>query len=266
MTRTGWRPARWVGPSCVAIAGVLGVTALAIAGADSHELSAPAASLAAAPSTIPPAAAATPPPALLPGTAPAASTPSSTAAVTRPAALPGDPPDTTTTLPPSPLAALLGEQASAVPALPSAIAPPVRLRIDALSVDVPVRAVGLEHDGQLEIPDETEVGWYRLGATPGAPGASVIAGHVNWHHVDGPFARLRELEPGASVTVTRSDTSTRTYQVVERQQYPKDGLPAERIWTHTGPETLVLITCGGAFNPEIRRFRDNIVVYAVPIA
>ena len=42
-------------------------------------------------------------------------------------------------------------------------------------------------------------------------------------------------------------------------------LPTERIWTHTGPETLVLITCGGSFNPQIRHYRDNIVVYAVPI-
>ena len=43
-------------------------------------------------------------------------------------------------------------------------------------------------------------------------------------------------------------------------------LPTERIWTHAGPETLVLITCGGSFNPQIHHYRDNIVVYAVPIA
>jgi hypothetical protein len=28
----------------------------------------------------------------------------------------------------------------------------------------------------------------------------------------------------------------------------------------------VLITCGGAFNPELRRYADNIVVTAVPVA
>jgi hypothetical protein len=27
----------------------------------------------------------------------------------------------------------------------------------------------------------------------------------------------------------------------------------------------VLITCGGDFNPEIRRYRQNIVVYAAPV-
>lgn len=42
-------------------------------------------------------------------------------------------------------------------------------------------------------------------------------------------------------------------------------LPRERIWRNTGPETLVLITCGGDFNPDINRYDDNIVVYAVPV-
>ena len=62
-----------------------------------------------------------------------------------------------------------------------------------------------------------------------------------------------------------ADGSTRTYQVVEQAMYPKTALPVDRVWATSGPETLVLITCGGDFNPEIRRYRDNIVVYAVPI-
>jgi hypothetical protein len=161
---------------------------------------------------------------------------------------------------------VLGERTSATPVAPVSMSPPVRLAIDGLGVDVPIRGVGLEADGQLEIPDETEVGWYRLGASPGELGATVLAGHVNWRRVDGPFVRLVQLEPGAPVVVTLADGTTRTYTVVERQQYAKDALPADRIWTHTGPETLVLITCGGSFNPAIRRYRDNIVVYAVPTA
>jgi LPXTG-site transpeptidase (sortase) family protein len=175
-------------------------------------------------------------------------------------------PTTSTTLPVSPLAAALGEPVSVIPAAPSETNPPVRLAIDSIGVDVAVRAVGVTDDGQLEVPDETEVGWYRLGSSPGEPGAAVIAGHVNWNRVDGPFVRLRQLEPGSTVVVSLGDGSTRTYQVVERQQYAKTALPADRIWTQTGPETLVLVTCGGSFNPDIRRYRDNIVVYAVPVA
>jgi hypothetical protein len=53
--------------------------------------------------------------------------------------------------------------------------------------------------------------------------------------------------------------------VVERAMYGKLELPGDRLWRTTGPEELVLITCGGDYNPEIRRYRQNIVVYAVPV-
>ena len=130
----------------------------------------------------------------------------------------------------------------------------------------PCRPVGVAADGQLEVPDETHVGWYRLGSSPGEPGATVLAAHVNWRGVDGPFVRLRRARARRDDRRHAQRRTTRTYQVVERAQYPKDALPADRIWTRTGPETLVLITCGGSFNPEIRRYRDNIVVHAVPVA
>jgi hypothetical protein len=58
----------------------------------------------------------------------------------------------------------------------------------------------------------------------------------------------------------------RRYEVVERAVYGKLELPGDRLWRTTGPEELVLITCGGDYNPEIRRFQQNIVVYAVPVA
>jgi hypothetical protein len=167
----------------------------------------------------------------------------------------------------SPLAAQLGPRDSAL-IEPRAPRPrPVGLRID--SVDVagfPVRAVGLEPDGQLEVPDETEIGWYRYGATAGQPGATVLAAHVSWNRTAGPFARLGTVEPGAQVEVTLDDGSVRRYEVVERAVYGKLELPRERLWRNTGAEELVLITCGGDYNPEIRRYRQNIVVYAVPVA
>ena len=74
------------------------------------------------------------------------------------------------------------------------------------------------------------------------------------------------VDDGATVALTLADGSSRAYEVVERQQYGKLMLPADRIWTRAGPETLVLITCGGSFNPQIHHYRDNIVIYAVPIA
>jgi hypothetical protein len=177
----------------------------------------------------------------------------------------GDPAVTATTTPLSPLAALVGPAGSAIPEPVTPRAQPIAVVIDDVSLWAPIRPVGLEPDGQMEIPDETEVGWYRYGASPGRPGATVLAAHVTWNDTIGPFYRLGALEPGAEVEVTLDDGTVRRYAVIERTMYRKTELPRDRIWRTSGDETLVLITCGGDFNPEIRRYRDNIVVYAVPV-
>jgi LPXTG-site transpeptidase (sortase) family protein len=175
-------------------------------------------------------------------------------------------PPTTTDDSLSPLARQLGARTSAIP---EAIAPrPRPIGLQMQSIDVarfPVRAVGLEPDGQMEIPDETEIGWYRYGATAGQPGATVLAAHVSWNRTNGPFARLGSVEPGEQIEVALDDGTVRLYEVTERTVYGKLELPRERIWRNTGDETLVLITCGGDYNPDIRRYRENIVVYAVPV-
>jgi len=165
----------------------------------------------------------------------------------------------------SPLAYLLGEPGSAIPPPIEPRLRPVHLAIGRISVDDPVRAVGLEDDGQLEVPGPAEIGWYRYGAAPGHPGATVLAAHVTWNGEYGPFLRLGEVEPGDRITVGLEDGSERVYEVIERTMYAKDSLPRDRIWRNTGEENLVLITCGGDFNPEIHRYRQNIVVYAVPV-
>jgi len=166
----------------------------------------------------------------------------------------------------SPLAQQLGPRFSAIPENPAPRPRPIGLQMQSIDVaEFPVRPVGLELDGQMEIPDETEIGWYSHGATAGQPGATVLAAHVSWNRTNGPFARLGSVEPGEQIEVTLDDGTVRRYEVTERAVYGKLELPRERIWRNTGDETLVLITCGGDYNPEIRRFRENIVVYAVPV-
>ena len=166
----------------------------------------------------------------------------------------------------SPLAQQLGPRRSAVPEILAPRPRPVGLQMQSIDVArFPVRAVGLEPDGQMEIPDETEIGWYQYGATAGQPGATVLAAHVSWNRTSGPFAQLGRVEPGEQIEVTLDDGSVRRYEVTERAVYGKLELPRERLWRTTGDETLVLITCGGDYNPDIRRYRENIVVYALPV-
>jgi hypothetical protein len=87
---------------------------------------------------------------------------------------------------------------------------------------------------------------------------------VWWNGTPGPFRRLGALEPGALIEVGGEDGTAHSYVVVERTMYDKDSLPSD-LWRNSGPETLVLITCGGKFNRDTRRYEQNIVVYAVPI-
>lgn len=171
----------------------------------------------------------------------------------------------TTTVPLSPLAALLGPGGSAVPPAIEPRLQPTALAIADLDLSGPVRSVGIRTDGALEVPGAREIGWYRYGAAPGYEGATVLAAHVSWNRTSGPFAQLGRVEPGEQVEVTLDDGSVRRYEVTERAVYGKLELPRERLWRTTGDETLVLITCGGDYNPEIRRYRENIVVYAVPV-
>jgi LPXTG-site transpeptidase (sortase) family protein len=141
--------------------------------------------------------------------------------------------------------------------------PPTELTINDLSISQPILAVGLEDDGSMEVPDVQDIGWYLHGAVPGHPGATVLVAHVYWAGTPGPFHQLGKLEPGARIDVGVEDT-VHSYVVVERTMYDKDALPRS-LWRNSGPETLVLITCGGDYNRSTKRYEQNIVIYAVPI-
>lgn len=236
---------------------VLGIAALRPSGSDEVVLDVTPVTAVTSPNTIPPL----PAPSTAPSTSQAAQAPEASGGDSPVATAP-----TSTSLALSPLSDLLGVPGSAIPPSIEPRVRPLSVTIDDIELWGPVRAVGLEDDGQLEVPDETEIGWYRYGSSPGRAGATVLAAHVSWNDTVGPFFQLGSLEPGARVEVRLDDDSVRTYEVIERTMYDKDSLPRERIWRTTGDETLVLITCGGSFNPDIRRYRQNIVVYAVPVA
>jgi hypothetical protein len=175
-----------------------------------------------------------------------------------PADAPTDPPS------PDPLPSADPDPTTTSTTLPAPKVPPTALTINDLDISQALQSVGLQDDGWMEIPDVTEIGWYRHGAAPGRPGSTVLVAHVWWGDTPGPFHRLGALEPGALIEVGGEDGAVHTYVVVERTMYDKDSLPDE-LWLKSGPETLALITCGGDFNSSTRRYKQNIVVYAVPI-
>lgn len=151
----------------------------------------------------------------------------------------------------SPLNAQIGDPISVIPVEVTRAPASIDISIDSIGVNgVPISPVGVMTDGQLEIPDETEVGWYKFGPSPGEPGVGGVAAHVSWNDTIGPFFRLEEVQPGDTVRVGLEDGTTRTYAVVERVQYVKTELPAERIWTSTGPDASLTHHA-----PDVRRSR-----------
>ncbi len=168
----------------------------------------------------------------------------------------------TTTAPPV-TAPAIGTQSGRLDALPdTAVVPPVALRIPALGIDAPVRSVGVEADGEMEVPAATDVGWYRFGPAPGAPGSAVLAAHVDYDGKRGVFFDLRRLAGGDRVEVTMADGSEQVFEVLDVEQIPKGALRDSGVFARTGAPRLALITCGGSFDADARSYRDNIVVHA----
>ena len=168
--------------------------------------------------------------------------------------------------PPTASATPLVTARDAAPTAPRTVPAPVRISSAPLGVDAPVDAVGIDPDGQMELPEDvSRVGWYRFGPEPGAQGSAVLAGHVD-DREQGPGAlfRIRDAAVGDELTVTDTAGTATRWRVVSRELVTKQVLPVDRIFARDGAPRLTLITCGGPFLPEYRSYRDNVVVVAEP--
>jgi sortase family protein len=194
-------------------------------------------------------------------------------ALTRPDPAAGVPVAEAVAAPPPPPASAVDQlpAATARPAAPPAPAvavPPVRVTVPGRGIDAPVDPVGVEPQGEMTLPaDVDRVGWYRFGPAPGAAaGSAVLAGHVDDAERGlGALAPLREAEPGDEVLVESADGTRTRWTVVARELIEKPGVPLADLFARTGAPRLVLITCGGPFDTELRSYRDNVVVVAEPL-
>ncbi|KUH38669.1 MULTISPECIES: class F sortase [Streptomyces] len=151
------------------------------------------------------------------------------------------------------------------PAREPAYSPPVTLtvpgHVGSLPVD-PVAGAG----GTLDVPaSPSRLGWWALGAPPGAArGTLLIAGHLDSaEEGPGPFEALHSLPMGAYAHVAAADGSRHAYRIVARRTYPAGALPGD-LFSAEGRPRLVLVTCAGAFDPEERVYAENLVLYGVP--
>jgi Sortase domain len=144
---------------------------------------------------------------------------------------------------------------------------PTSVRIPSLGIRARVEPVAIDlRHGTLGIPADIGVaGWWRDGATPGsASGAIVIAGHVDSARSGaGAFFGLRKARVGEPVRLLTAGRGTYTYRVVSVRTYPKRALPVG-IYSSRGAGRLILVTCGGPFDPATGHYADNVVVTAAP--
>ncbi|GAA2337193.1 class F sortase [Dactylosporangium salmoneum] len=165
---------------------------------------------------------------------------------------------------PSPIASSPAAGPVATRGLPASV--PVRLQIPAIGVDTSLMSLGLNPDGTVEVPplrSGAPAGWYRNLRTPGETGPAVILGHVDTAH-DGPavFYRLRELRPGDTATVRRTDGAAAVFVVERVVEVPKNDFPTDDVYGPVDYPALRLVTCGGTFDHLRHEYLGNILVYA----
>ena len=142
---------------------------------------------------------------------------------------------------------------------------PVRLVIPAIEINVSIESVGIRPDGNLATPAHNpweDVGWYDLGPLPSERGSAVIDGHL-----DRPggypavFWRLRAIQVGDDVQVTRSAGKTLHFRVTRIAYYSPDQAPLQDIFGNLGGRYLNFITCAGDWIPSQHQTTLRLVVY-----
>jgi hypothetical protein len=101
-------------------------------------------------------------------------------------------------------------------------------------------------------------------APSAASGSILLAGHVDSARSGkGALFPLARATAGELVRLTTAAGQTVAYRVASVHRYPKSALPMS-VYSPAGPARLVIVTCGGRFDPAAGHYRDNVVVTALP--
>ena len=130
----------------------------------------------------------------------------------------------------------------------------------------PVDPIRTNAQGVLNPPTNVKrVGWWQDSGIPGGGAGSVaLAGHIDdVSQGEGAAKAWIGYQPGQVVSLKLANGQTVKYSVTSNKHYAKaSDFPADLINKLDGPETLVLVTCGGKFVGGALGYNDNIVVTA----
>lgn len=141
---------------------------------------------------------------------------------------------------------------------------PKKLRIPSLSIDASVESVGMDEQGNMDVPKLTEnVAWYSLGFKPGEQGSAVIGGHYDTATgAPAVFYELSSLQNGDKVIVSDERDKEYVYVVEDSTIYGFDQLPMQEIFADSTQALLRLITCSGTFDAITKNYSKRLVVTA----
>ncbi len=146
--------------------------------------------------------------------------------------------------------------------LPATYNTPIRLKMEKISLDATVEAVGQTKRSEMDVPkDADNVAWYNLGVKPGEQGNAVISGHLDDRAGKAVFWQLRKLKVGDQVAVVDSAGVERTFAVIEVGIYPYNKAPLNKIFGFDLERDLNLITCTGKWNKKLHTYNQRLVVY-----
>lgn len=167
----------------------------------------------------------------------------------------------------NPFLSIFGIQEKSQHALPLSESDPVRLRIPDIYIDTNFVPLGLQDNGEIEIPKGyTEVGWYTYGPTPGELGPAVVLGHVDSYEGPGVFLFLGQLEIGDLVYVDREDGTTAVFRVTQLERYNRNEFPTQKVYGDLDYAGIRLITCTGTYSHETLEYDRVLVVYGELVA
>ncbi|MFC0524487.1 sortase domain-bontaining protein [Pontibacillus salicampi] len=140
---------------------------------------------------------------------------------------------------------------------------PTSIEIPAIGVKTSIEHVGTLENGQMDVPKNTDnTAWYEEGPKPGAPGNSVIAGHVDDLTSPAVFYKLDQLKEGDQIIIKGKSGEKVTFAVQESNVYPRKDAPIDKIFGYSYRSMLNLITCTGEFNPATTERAERLVVSA----
>jgi hypothetical protein len=143
---------------------------------------------------------------------------------------------------------------------------PQRLRVDALDIDAPLTGTLVNGDGALVPPDDpAQLAWWKAVRPSSGRGSVLVVGHLDVRgYGPGPLARIVHFRPGDRAELTGPDGAHATYLLRGVTTIQKQALPAADLFGAAGPERLVIVTCGGRYDPALHSWDSNVIAVLDP--